>query len=155
MEAYLLLTLIAIVILTLVICFVIYILHSISHYKMFKIVGYKDPWLAWIPYIKYYALVDCMNIVDEKVELLPRIMVPLSVLKFWWVSYFFVSWIPHIGIYILWILNWICLGYCYKILYSRLYNKPVSEVKWLAYFSGLISLIPIVKFLCLKQSQVL
>ena len=49
---------IGVILLCLVVMVACYVLYAVSHMKALKALGYKNAWLAWIPYGVFYACAD-------------------------------------------------------------------------------------------------
>ena len=63
---------IGVILLCLVVVVACYVLYAVSHMKALKALGYKNAWLAWIPYGVFYACADAAAEGEgEKVKLLP------------------------------------------------------------------------------------
>lgn len=124
----------------------LYVVEALAIMRVLTILGYQNPWMAWIPLLNYFALARVTA--DENGN--TRIFgfeLPNMVFSFWWIAWLAVDYIPNVGGLLGIVLRVICLGTCFIYIYSHVENKPESEVKALGYVSGLIPIIAIVKFL--------
>lgn len=128
-----------------------YVLYGISHMKMFKMVGYENYWMAWIPVACYYALADCVRINDVNIF---GAVIPKHVFKLWWILLFVLNLIPGIGNILALVLKTICRGWCYNMIFSYTDNKPYSETRVLAYIAGFIPVIAVFKYLFRKSTDI-
>ena len=134
----------------LVIAIAIYVLYSLSHMKALKALGYANPWMAWIPFLNYWALADVALNGEENMSLFGSLSIPAIVFKLWWVIYIVISCIPKVGGFLGLVLTIICLGTCYIKMYARLDGKDEKDVQVIGYLSGWIPLIAMCKFLAGK-----
>ena len=73
---------IGIILLCLVVAVACYVLYAVSHMKALKALGYKNAWLAWIPYGVFYACADAAAEGEgEKVKLFGSLELPVMVFK--------------------------------------------------------------------------
>ena len=77
---------IGVILLCLVVVVACYVLYAVSHMKALKALGYKNAWLAWIPYGVFYACADAAAEGEgEKVKLFGSLELPAMVFKLWWI----------------------------------------------------------------------
>ena len=77
---------IGVILLCLVVMVACYVLYAVSHMKALKALGYKNAWLAWIPYGVFYACADAAAEGEgEKVKLFGSLELPAMVFKLWWI----------------------------------------------------------------------
>lgn len=124
----------------------LYVVEALAIMRVLTILGYQNPWMAWIPLLNYFALARVTANENGNTRIF-GFELPNMVFCFWWVAWLAVDYIPNVGGLLGIVLRVICLGTCFIYIYSRVENKPESEVKALGYVSGLIPIIAIVKFL--------
>ena len=139
-----------ILLITLIYELIIYIIYSFTHMKALKLVGYSNPWYAWIPFINYYAFTDAVC-EDEYIYIL-QIKVPTEYFKFWWVLQILLPITPLAGIILSMLLKTICLGTIYTKFYAKIEQQPEENVQVLGYISGFLRIVPIVKFFIYKNN---
>lgn len=130
-----------------------YVATALAYRKVLVIIGYKDSWLAWVPYLSYYALADAaiQKGISRRVKLSPVLM------KFWWLVSLLLmlftdnrtalagNTILQIGV----------LGTVFGYIYSLVTNRKLEEVRGYGYASGLIEVIAVLKFLAIKESTLI
>ena len=137
---------IGVILLCLVVVVACYVLYAVSHMKALKALGYKNAWLAWIPYGVFYACADAA----AEGEL------PAMVFKLWWILPVALLFIPVNGTVenvITIVLNVVFLGCSYAKMYAKLEGKQESETQAIGCVSGLIPIIAVVKFLSYKGNN--
>lgn len=73
---------IGVILLCLVVVVACYVLYAVSHMKALKALGYKNAWLAWIPYGVFYACADAATEGEgEKVKLFGSLELPVMVFQ--------------------------------------------------------------------------
>lgn len=127
---------------------VAYVLYGLSHSRALKHMGYDKPWMAWIPFGNMMALAECTRQPEFK---LGTLVVPMNVFRFWWAAALVINFVPFIGTLAFWVMMIICQGWCYGMIYAVTERRPVDEMRVLGYFSGVITIIPIVKFFQLPK----
>lgn len=135
-----------------VVAIVMYVLYGISHSKALKAVGYHTPWLAWVPGGNLVALADATG---EYEFTLGTIVIPMNIFKWWWVLLFVLPLIPIIGSFLVLALTIIAQGWCYTRLYALIENKPLEQVSVVGYISAAVTLIPIIKWLAMRNDMVI
>lgn len=145
---------IVVVLIALVIVVAAYILASLGTQKVLKKFQYPRPWMAWIPFANYYALADILQDKEGNTSILGQ-KVPAMLFNFWFVVPFALSYVPGVGSILYMVANIILYGTICTFIYSRIDNKPEKDVRVLGYLSGWISIIAIIKFLCIKEDTLL
>ena len=148
---------IGVILLCLVVMVACYVLYAVSHMKALKALGYKNAWLAWIPYGVFYACADAAAEGEgEKVKLFGSLELPAMVFKLWWIFPLALLFIPVNGTVenvITIVLNVVFLGCSYAKMYAKLEGKQESETQAIGCVSGLIPIIAVVKFLSYKGNN--
>lgn len=145
---------IGIIIFAVILVVAVYVLYAISHMKALKALGYKNAWLAWIPYGVWFACAD--SVCDEgndKVTLFGSLELPAIVFKLWWIVPLALIFIPlnsTVENVINIALNVIFLGCTYAKMFARLDGKTEKDEQVLGCVSGWIQIIAVVKFLAHK-----
>ena len=133
---------IGVILLCLVVMVACYVLYAVSHMKALKALGYKNAWLAWIPYGVFYACADAAAEGEGE--------------KLWWILPLALLFIPVNGTVenvITIVLNVVFLGCSYAKMYAKLEGKQESETQAIGCVSGLIPIIAVVKFLSYKGNN--
>ena len=136
---------IGVILLCLVVVVACYVLYAVSHMKALKALGYKNAWLAWIPYGVFYACADAAAEGEGE-----------KVFKLWWILPVALLFIPVNGTVenvITIVLNVVFLGCSYAKMYAKLEGKQESETQAIGCVSGLIPIIAVVKFLSYKGNN--
>lgn len=141
---------IGIMILFFVIGVAAYVLFSISHMKALKALGYKNAWLAWIPYGVWFACADSVTQGEENVKLFDSIEIPAIIFKLWWViplAFEFLPVSPRVENIINLAMNVIFLGCTYAKMYARIEGRAEKDEQVLGCVSGFLPIIAVIKFL--------
>lgn len=141
---------IGIMILFFVIGVAAYVLFSISHMKALKALGYKNAWLAWIPYGVWFACADSVTQSEENVKLFDSIEIPAIIFKLWWViplAFAFLPVNPRVENIINLAMNVIFLGCTYAKMYARIEGRAEKDEQVLGCVSGFLPIIAVIKFL--------
>ena len=135
---------------------VVYVLSSIAYVKALKFMGYANPWMAWIPYLRYYGLMDCLGLQEEETKGIIGFQMPLIVVKLWFLIPIAVTWlIPglgYAGTLISTAVRIAFLGFAFGRMYAAIEGRPLSETKTLGYVSGWMEIIAVIKFLGIKNA---
>lgn len=136
----------------LLVLIIAYVLYAVAYYKALKAVGYKNPWMIFIPFACNYALTDAAFDSDEDASKIffGAFTLPKTLVNFWWVLLLFTGYVPVIGGLLTIALNVIFLGAIYTSLYSKIDGTNYADNKVLGYISSVITLIPIIKWIGLK-----
>ena len=105
--------------------------------------------MAWIPYVNNYAVADVIRGDNDKTNVL-GLELPSMLFNFWWLIGIVITRIPNVGSILYLALQIICLGTCFKTIYAKCEQKDPSEVAALAYVSGFIPIIALIKFTAYK-----
>lgn len=124
----------------------VYIFIGFCEYRVLKILGYKNPWMAWVPFLNYYALGDVAADGRENLMMFGKEL-PAFLFKFWWIGSFVADRIPGIGGVLSTVIRILFLGIVLIEIYSRVENKNIEEVKVIGFVSAAITLIAYIKFL--------
>lgn len=141
---------IGIMILFFVIGVAAYVLFSISHMKALKALGYKNAWLAWIPYGVWFACADSVTQGEENVKLFDSIEIPAIIFKFWWVLPLALTFLPlnaRAENIINLAMNVVFLGCTYAKMYARIEGRAEKDEQVLGCVSGFLPIIAVIKFL--------
>ncbi len=145
---------IVLIIVALVALLAVYVLTALAYQKVFKKFNYPRPWMAWIPLANSWAIADVIQDKEGNVTIFGQ-KIPAMAFNFWFVVPFLLSYIPGIGSLLNVAANVILFGTICIHLYSRIENKSEKDVQILGYVSGWISIIAIIKFLMIKDTDAL
>ena len=120
----------------LVFIFISYVLTSFSYYKMFLAYNYQNPVYAFIPFYNLYIL---SNLTCGSIFRIGEFEIEKKYFVWWWLLAYIIAFIPAIGGFLSFIINIICLGFCYNEGIKRIDNNFDSKV--LAYVSAIISIV--------------
>lgn len=141
------------ILLSLIISIAFYVFQSAAHMKALQRLGYHSAWLAWIPYVQYYACADAVCDKQEQVFLFNKLSAPAWLLKFWWVLTFAVNWLS-VNAFIVTVLKLALqvffLGAVYTKMYARLEYKAEEDTQVIGCISGLLPIIASIKFIMLR-----
>jgi hypothetical protein len=143
----------AYIIVVLVIMLAYYVIASLAYMKALKAVGYKRPWMAWIPCADYYALADAAANGQENVTLFSTLSVPAVLYKFWWAVMIVANFIPVVGTVLAWVIRVVFFGNCFVRLYAMTEHTSEQQQLVIGYVSGLLPIIAVIKFLVLKNNS--
>ena len=113
-----------------------YGLTSLSYQKIFKAYGYAHPGYAWIPFYRLYILSD---LTCEDTFKLGEFEIEKKLFVWWWVAVYVIAFIPFVGSFLSFILNILCLGFCYDKGIRKV--DPTYESKLLSYASAIFGFI--------------
>ena len=106
---------------------VVYVLHSISLYRGLSACGYVDPWMAWAPVLRQYALADCA-VHGMDVVYVGRTPFP---------GWLFRSYGPTVDVF--------QEGPCWAAMYGVVDGRDSKDEMLVGYLSAIVPIIPIVK----------
>ncbi len=135
---------------TLLICVVLYVLSALGSRYVLKTLGHPSPWMAWIPLLETVALASCCEEEDNQVYVLNQ-PIPMNLFVLWPVLVIVCTFIPVVGTLLCLAINVLAGGSMYAILYAKMEGKTRQECATLGYVSALICLIPVVKFLIYRH----
>lgn len=119
-----------------------YFIFSAAIYKVLVIMRYLNPWFAWIPWLRLYALGDICSQTTDRVYTVADIEVPNWVMRFGWILCSVVVFIPYLGALCSIVLNVIYYGTICDFLYKRIEGVKNTG---LAVISGYFKIILVVK----------
>lgn len=102
--------------------------------------------MAFVPYLRFYALADAVLYGRKSVELL-GCSIPVFCFKFWFLLQVLVSLIPGLGLYLGLAIQIFGLGYVCGEVYQRIGHESKSNAEAMGYLSGWLPVIMTVKFL--------
>lgn len=132
-----------------------YIFTSATNAKILRCLSYRYPWLAWVPYLRYYALAKATES-EKDTKIYGRWIVPNEIYELWWIVMLTAGildsgltiWIPAtLGTILDFIVMGVFLGGIYTNIYKRIYNVPVEKASTVGAWSGILPIIAAVKFL--------
>lgn len=123
--------------------FIVYVIYSLAIYKLLRRTDYVNSWMAWIPYLNYYALADCVCY-SNYVTILGQ-SVNAKLFKFWFVVSLLISAIPYVGGVLSFILQTLCLGYCFTEIFAIVENRMTVETKLIGHLAGAFPIIGVIK----------
>lgn len=127
-----------------VIGIVLYILFSIALSRGLAACGYGEPWMAWIPVARKYALADCAVHGMDRVYLWD-VPFPGWLFRFHWAICGILMFIPYGGWVLAVGLRIFAEGPCYAAMYAAVEGTAPGEKLLVGYLSAVIPVIPIVK----------
>ena len=134
----------------LIILIPLYVWSSLEFKKVLEIMNSSNPTLAWIPYIRYYALAEVCKDENGNINLLGKDL-SYYFFGFYWVACLILTRIPGIGSILSLIIQILFLGTLFKIVYARIEQKDEIETQTIGFVSGFITLIALIKFTCYKK----
>lgn len=136
-----------IIITLLLILLVYYLIKSIGLCYVFKVIGYDNAGLAFVPFIRMYMLsctTPCYE--DDKVYITPKIGLPKWIFRFWWlIGILLPILLPGVGFILALILYFMCFIRIVQYLCSQFENKREEYFYWIAFASAFLSIIFYVK----------
>ena len=114
----------------------LYGLTALCYQKIFKAYGYAHPGYAWIPFYRLYILADLtcdstFKFADFEIE--------KKIFVWWWIIAYVIAYVPFVGGIVSFILNIICLGFCYDEGIKKL--DPTYDSKVLSYVSTVFPIV--------------
>lgn len=123
---------------------VVYVLHSISLYRGLSACGYVDPWMAWAPVLRQYALADCA-VHGMDVVYVGRTPFPGWLFRFYWAICWALMLIPYGGWILSIALHVFAEGPCWAAMYGVVDGRDSKDEMLVGYLSAIVPIIPIVK----------
>lgn len=127
---------------------VIYVIEALAYYKLLTRMDYTNAWMAWIPYLNYFALADCVcysdyiNIIGQEIN--------TKLFRFWFIVSAILGCIPYVGSMLAFIIQTLCLGYCFTEIFASLEHKMTDETKLIGHLSGAFPIIGVIKSYMIK-----
>ena len=124
-----------------------YVWESLIMYKVLVARQYKNSWMAWKPYLCYFALADTTKDGKEKTKVLNLFNIPTWLYLFYWIILiafdFFIK-VPFIYNFIIYItVSVIFRGSIYAKLFAWYDDVPESEKMALGIFAGVVNIVGI------------
>lgn len=129
-----------------------YLLMAFGIQKMLKTLHYDKTWMAWIPLANLFAIAQVASRGQDEMKIF-NFQLPTVVMGLWWIVYFVLGRIPHVGTLLATACQVICLGTCFINIYAMLDGKSEEEEKAIGFVSGLIPIIAVIKFLCYQGPE--
>ena len=106
----------------------IYVWSSLVTYRALQAAKYDKAWMAWVPFLNYYALADVTKDEGENTKVLNAFEVPNWLYQFFWVV-LVITTIFNINGTVEWILNIACSVIFLGTIYTKLFawHDKVSE----------------------------
>ena len=134
----------------------LYIVCALSEQKVLKLVSYRQYWFAWIPLANTYALMDAFK---EVIIGFPLLNLNIGNLYFK-IIYFVALVLTFIGAgankalgFLLFLILLLLNASIYTYIYAVMENTSLKDTKILGLISGIIPIIPVVKFLMYNQNN--
>lgn len=135
---------------------VYYIFSSATNAKALRMVGYKYAWIAWIPYLRYYAIADATKEDGPETKIYDTMAVPNVLYTLWWVLLLIIGvfdngltfWLPTtLASVVDFTLRGVFLGGAYGRLYAKLEGKSIKDTNIIGAWSGILPIIAAFKFM--------
>lgn len=131
---------------------ILLILSGLVNEMIFKRLGSKRPYLAWIPIASYYELAVLTRDEYDKNKFF-TIDIDNKYFKFWPVLQGLVGIVPYIGSLLSLVITIGCLGATYTRVYAMIENGKTKDYTGIGYVSGLIPIIPVIKYFKLLEQE--
>lgn len=143
-----------------------YIFTSAANAKALRLLGYQRAWLAWIPYLRYYALAAATKEDGQKTRIFDRWDLPTVLYELWFPLLFLVQIMDHStgdifmvymsvpGMLLYFIVMAIFLGATYTKVYAKLQNKTEKECITLGLWSGVLPILAAIEFCAVRKNKV-
>ena len=129
---------------------VVYVLNALGTMYVLRSLGYRNVWFAWVPFLGYVGLAMVCADSDGKVDMFGQ-KIPAVVLGLWFLASYVLGLVPGVGGILSLAVQVLCLGRIYQIVYAKMESAPEKDMQVLGYVSGLIPVIPMVKFLIYRS----
>lgn len=126
-----------------------YVFCSFVKMRGLKYLGSDKAWMAWIPFLYYYALSEVVKDSDGTLEVFGK-KLPAWIFAWYWAASFVLTFIPVIGTLLIIASNIVFVGTMYGYAYAIAENKYLEETRVLGFVSGAFPIIAYVKFLTYK-----
>ena len=139
-----------------------YIFTSAMNAKALRMMGYKMAWIAWIPYLRYYAIADATREDGSETKIYNTMGVPNTLYTLWWVILLLLSafddglafWLPTTLVSVIdFVLRGIFLGGAYGRMFAVLEHKDIKDTNVIGVWSGVLPIIAAFKFLKYKPDK--
>ncbi len=135
----------------------LYVLNSLGREYVLKYLGFRHPWMAWLPLIGTIKLAACCDEGENKVNILGRTL-PLELFMLWPLADPLWRLLPTdflplgiAGIVFCFAVDILLGGAMYAILYAKMEGKTRRECAVLGYITGVFPIIAMVKFLIYRH----
>lgn len=128
-----------------IVAIAMYVWGALVTQKVLRYLGYKNPWMAWIPYVSNYAIADVIRGEDNTTDAF-GIKIPSMLFNFWWFIVAVIVNIPKVGNVAATIISVLCLAVCYTKIYARCEEKSESDTQLIGILSGIFPIIALIKF---------
>ena len=123
-----------------------YILRALAYRKAMRLLHYRKSWMAWIPFAQHYALADAASEGAPTMKLF-NADCPVWFFKFWFLMSYALSVFPFGGAIAGFIYRLFFQGSVFRTAYAKIENRSLGSRTAIGFFSTIIELIPIIKFL--------
>lgn len=132
-----------------------YIFSSAANAKALRKIGYDKAWLAWVPYLRYWAIADATKDEGHSTKIYGRYNIPNTLYTLWFALLLVVNvidggltaWIPAtLGTIIDIIIMGLLLGGAYAKVLARITNKPERECFVFGMWSGVFPIVAAIRF---------
>lgn len=139
-----------------------YIFTSAANAKALRMVGYDKAWLAWVPYLRYWAIAEATKNEGHTTKIYGRWNVPNTLYTLWFTLLLVVQiidsgltiWFPaSLGMIIDSIIMGVLLGGAYAKLLSKITHKTEPQCYTFGICSGVFPIIAAFKFCFVKPSK--
>ena len=139
-----------------------YIFSSAANAKALRMIGYNKAWLAWVPYLRYWAIADATKDDGPTTRIYGRWNVYNALYTLWFALLFVVQlmdggitvFIPAaLGTILDLIIMGVFLGGAYAKVLSRITGKPEEECYFFGAWSGVFPIVAAIRFCFAKKNQ--
>ena len=130
----------------------LYVLKGFAYQKAMRLLKYNKSWMAWIPYARDYGLADAASGGEPTMKFF-NADAPSWMFKFWFLFSYAISVFPMGGALAGFLYKLFFQGGVYRTVYAKLENRTINSATCVGFFSTVIDLIPIIKFLKYKYPE--
>ena len=130
----------------------LFVMNGLVHEVIFRKLGSKRTFLAWLPIANYYELAILTRDENNQTKVFGQ-YIDIKLFRFWYVAMSAAMVIPVVGGIIGIVIQVVCLGTCYARAFAILEDRPVSEFTTTGYLCGAIPLIVIFKYKHIIDSE--
>lgn len=127
----------------------LYILASLGLSYVLARLGFQYRFLAWIPVVNLFALALAVGDSDGSCRWfgvrMPSVLFAVIVTAVYYGAFGIDGWVKFM-------LVCLACGRMYQLVYSKIEGLPESDTALLGYLSGVIGIIPLVKFLIYRHN---